>query len=153
MDLLTYKCERLLKNFFSKLDNDIIEINYNKMIEGLKISDSQFLDLCLLLGCDYLPTLPGLGQVKSFDYIKKHESIENILENTTIKAPETYDYKIVQEYFTTASSKCIIPSADDLKIKIVEGENKIIFDFLTETCNFNIFKYRHYIKAKQHLLS
>jgi flap endonuclease-1 len=152
MDLLTYKCNRLLKNFYSSFDSDIIEINYDVMIKELKLTDNQFLDLCILLGCDYLPTLPGLGQVKSFDYIKKHQSIEKILENTKIKEPENYNYKQVQDYFTTASSKCIVPIEEDLKIK-QEIDKEEIFNFLIKVCNFNVFKYNVYMKARNTFFS
>jgi flap endonuclease-1 len=148
MDLLTFKCDRLLQNFFS-FDEDIIEISYSKMIEELKINDSQFLDLCILLGCDYLPRLPGLGQVKSFDYIKKYKSIKNILELKTIKEPENYNYTEVQEYFKTASSKCIVPTEEDLTIKFCENENAEIHDFLVNKCKFNILKYNRIISMKK----
>jgi flap endonuclease-1 len=148
MDLLTFKCDRLLKNFFS-YDEEIIEISYTKMLEELKISDNQFLDLCILLGCDYLPRLPGLGQVKSFDYIKKYKSIKNILELKTIKEPENYNYEEVEEYFKTASSKCIVPNKDDLTIKFRENENEEIRNFLVDTCKFNILKYNRFILMKK----
>lgn len=152
MDLLTFKCNRLLKNFFS-YDEEIIEISYTKMLEELKINDNQFLDLCILLGCDYLPRLPGLGQVKSFDYIKKYKSIKNILELKTIKEPENYNYIEVEEYFKKASSKCIVPTEDDLTIKFRENENEEIHDFLVNICKFNTIKYNRIISMKKKFIS
>jgi flap endonuclease-1 len=152
MDLLTFKCNRLLKNFFS-YDEDIIEINYNKMLEDLKINDNQFLDLCILLGCDYLPRLPGLGQVKSFDYIKKYKSIKNILELNTIKKPENYNYEKVEEYFKTASSKCIVPTEDQLTVKFRENENEEIHNFLVNICKFSVLKYNRIILMKKKIIS
>jgi flap endonuclease-1 len=152
MDLLTFKCERLLKNFFSNKDEEIIEINYNKMIEGLNLDNNQFLDLCILLGCDYLPTLQGLGLVKSYNYIKKYKSIENILElkdgKNSIITPEEYNYNEVRDYFKKSSSTCIIPKEEDLKIKKNSNENDKIYNFLVTKCNFNIFKYNTFISAK-----
>jgi len=153
MDLLTFKCERLLKNFFSNNDDDIIEINYNNMIEGLKLDKDQFLDFCILLGCDYLPTLPGLGSVKSYNYIKKYKSIEKILEvpqigKNVIQVPENYNYTIVRDYFNKSSSQCIIPTEDELKIKRDKDENIKIHDLIVTKYNFNLFKYNSIINAK-----
>ena len=152
MDLLTFKCERLLKNFFNNKDEDIIEINYNKMIEGLNLDSNQFLDLCILLGCDYLPTLQGLGLVKSYNYIKKYKSIENILElkegKNSIITPEDYNYNEVRDYFKKSSSTCIIPKEEDLKIKKNSNENDKIYNLLVTKYNFNIFKYNTFISAK-----
>jgi flap endonuclease-1 len=148
MDLLTFKCERLLKNFFSNKEDGIIEINYSKMLEELKIDDNQFLDLCILFGCDYLPTLSGLGPVKSYDYIKKYKSIEKIIELSTIQKPENYKYKDVQNYFKTASSKCVIPLEEDLKIKKSDDDKKVIYELLVKNYGFNVFKYNNFILAK-----
>lgn len=153
MDLLTFKCERLLKNFFSNKDDEIIEINYNKMIEGLKLDKNQFLDLCILLGCDYLPTLPGLGLVKSYSYIKKYKSIEKILDvpvnsKHVIQVPEEYNYNVVRDYFNNSSSSCVIPKKEDLMIKQDNGQNSKIYDLLVAKYNFNVFKYNNFISAK-----
>lgn len=41
----------------------------------------QFIDMCILLGCDYCETIRGVGPKKAFELITKYKSIENILEN------------------------------------------------------------------------
>lgn len=41
----------------------------------------QFIDLCILLGCDYCGTIKGIGPKRAIDLIKQHGSIEEILEN------------------------------------------------------------------------
>jgi flap endonuclease-1 len=150
MDLLTFKCERLLKNFFSNKDDEIIEINYNKMIEGLKLDKGQFLDLCILLGCDYLPTLPGLGLVKSYSYIKKYKSIEKIIDSSknNIQVPEEYNYDEVRDYFNTSSGLCVVPKEEDLKIKQNKDDTSKVYDLLITKYNFNLFKYNNFITAK-----
>lgn len=45
------------------------------------MSMDQFVDLCILLGCDYCPTIRGIGPKKAFDLIVQYKSIENIIEN------------------------------------------------------------------------
>lgn len=42
---------------------------------------SQFIDLCILLGCDYCGTIKGIGPKRAIDLIKLHGSIEEILDN------------------------------------------------------------------------
>lgn len=42
---------------------------------------SQFIDLCILMGCDYCATIKGIGPKRAIDLIKQHGSIEEILEN------------------------------------------------------------------------
>lgn len=41
----------------------------------------QFIDLCILLGCDYCGTIKGIGPKKAIDLIRQHGSIEEILDN------------------------------------------------------------------------
>ena len=41
----------------------------------------QFVDLCILLGCDYVDKIKGIGPKKAIELVKKHKSIEAILEN------------------------------------------------------------------------
>ena len=40
----------------------------------------EFVDLCILCGCDYTHTIGGLGQAGAFKFIKEHSTIEAVLE-------------------------------------------------------------------------
>jgi len=40
----------------------------------------EFIDLCILLGCDYTKTIKGMGLVKAFKYMQDKKSIEKVLE-------------------------------------------------------------------------
>jgi flap endonuclease-1 len=39
----------------------IQQLNYKKAIEGLDLTHDQFVDLCILLGCDYCDNIKGIG--------------------------------------------------------------------------------------------
>jgi 5'-3' exonuclease len=41
------------------------------MLKEIKLTSKQFIDLSILMGCDYLPTIEKVGLVKSYDYITK----------------------------------------------------------------------------------
>ena len=40
----------------------------------------EFIDFCILSGCDYLSTIPKFGPGTALKYIKQHKNIETILE-------------------------------------------------------------------------
>jgi len=40
----------------------------------------EFVDLCILCGCDYTEWLEGVGPVTAFKLIKEHKTIEKVLE-------------------------------------------------------------------------
>ena len=54
----------------------------------------QFIDLCILLGCDYCGTIKGIGPKRAFDLIKQHGCIEEILENIDLKVGKAYAFLI-----------------------------------------------------------
>lgn len=42
---------------------------------------AQFVDLCILCGCDYLPSVRGVGPKKALQGIKKFGSLEAFLDS------------------------------------------------------------------------
>ena len=80
MDALTFGTLNLLRGFNSKKE-PITEINYDKMLEGLEMSQSEFVDMCILCGCDYCDTIDGVGPITAFKLIKEHKTIEEVIKH------------------------------------------------------------------------
>lgn len=59
----------------------IQEFHFSRILQEMNLSRQQFIDLCILLGCDYCGTIKGIGPKKAIDLIKQHGSIEKILDN------------------------------------------------------------------------
>lgn len=61
MDALTFATPRLIRHLCAaqaaKLP--IEEYDYEKVLEGLKLTADQFVDLCILCGCDYCGSIKG----------------------------------------------------------------------------------------------
>ena len=69
----------------------------------------QFVDLCILLGCDYVDKIKGIGPKKAIELVKKHKSIEAILENIDqTKYPPPSDW-----LYTEARYSLFISSVTD----------------------------------------
>ena len=81
MDALTFQTPVLLRKmtFANQSKSMIQSMNYAKAIEGLNITYEQFVDLCILLGCDYCDTIRGVGPKTALKLIREHGSIEKIL--------------------------------------------------------------------------
>jgi flap endonuclease-1 len=52
MDILTFGSPKIIKNLIS-LKNKPQEINLNTILDKLNLSYNEFIDFCILLGCDY----------------------------------------------------------------------------------------------------
>ena len=95
MDTLVYGSPKLIRNCLDKSlkRKDIVSIiDYYKMIEGFEMSDEQFVKFCILCGCDYCTNVPKVGNTTALKMIKKHNTIENIIEEYKNKYefPEGY---------------------------------------------------------------
>ena len=95
MDTLVYGSPKLIRNCLDKSlkRKDIVSIiDYDKMIEGFEMSDEQFVKFCILCGCDYCTNVPKVGNTTALKMIKKHNNIENIIEEYKNKYefPEGY---------------------------------------------------------------
>ena len=88
MDTMAYGCPLLIRNCIDKKlkRKDIVSIfSYQKLIDGLGITQEQFLDFCILCGCDYCPVVPKVGNVTALKLIKKHNTIENVFSENQNK--------------------------------------------------------------------
>jgi flap endonuclease-1 len=93
MDSLVYGCPRLIRNCLDKSikRKDIISIiNYEPMIQNMGLTDNQFIEFCILCGCDYCDSPPRVGPVTALKLIKTHKNIETIMENTSYSFPSDY---------------------------------------------------------------
>ena len=80
MDLLAHGVNRLINGInsieFKKKDYTEVYILDN-ILEELDITMDQFIDLCIISGCDYCGTLKNIGGAKGLPLIKKYKNIEN----------------------------------------------------------------------------
>jgi len=68
MDCLTFGCDTLIKHVRTKKD-PIIEVKLQDVLKGFKLNMDEFIDFCILSGCDYLPTIPKFGPATALKYI------------------------------------------------------------------------------------
>lgn len=53
--------------------------SYTDVTRSLQLSNEEFIDLCVLCGCDYVDPIPRIGAITAYKLILKHRSIETIL--------------------------------------------------------------------------
>lgn len=44
------------------------------------MNQTEFIDLCILCGCDYTHTIGGMGPKGAFTMLKEHQDIEGVLK-------------------------------------------------------------------------
>lgn len=104
MDTLTFATPVLLRHltFSEARKMPISEIQLEAMLEGLQMSLAQFIDLCILLGCDYCDSIKGIGPTRAVALIRQHGNIETILENIDTERypiPAAWPFKEARDLF------------------------------------------------------
>lgn len=87
-DIIEYSLPKLLEKL--QIDHNEVRliINHTTMLrkhctqmssQTCVIFFLQFIDLCILLGCDYCDKIAGLGPKRALTLIQKHRTIENVV--------------------------------------------------------------------------
>lgn len=142
MDTLCYQPPYLLRHltFAEARKMPIDQLNYELALEGLGMDRSTFIDMCILLGCDYCETIKGVGPVTAYKLIKEHGSLDNIVdwinnnpEKTKYKVPENWPYKEAKELFMNPE----ILNADEVSIKWVEPDVDKLVHYMVNQKGFS----------------
>ena len=104
MDAITFGSTVLLRHmtFSEARKMPVQEIHYEKVLKGLELNAEEFIDLCILMGCDYCDTIRGVGPKTAITLIQKHRSIEKIIENIDTKKyaiPKDWNYEQARNLF------------------------------------------------------
>lgn len=101
-DIITYGSECFISNYNIRT-GDCIVVDYNDVIDGLELKKEEFLDLCIMCGCDYNPNIPRVGVKTAYKLIKMFGVIENIkqIEGKT----DILNYVRGREIFNTFDNK------------------------------------------------
>lgn len=148
MDALTFASPRLIRHLSSGSKEETQEYNLEKVIQGLGLnSHDEFIDLCILMGCDYCDSIKGIGGKKGLDLIKKHKNIEKIVENLPNKdcVPEHWPLETVRGLFKEPEViKSDTITENDLKMKDIDEEG--IVEFLCKENSFDEKRVRNAIE-------
>nr|CAH7755604.1 unnamed protein product [Callosobruchus chinensis] len=135
MDALTFGSNVLLRRltFSEARKMPVQEIHLDKVLEGLKLTQKEFIDLCILMGCDYTDSIRGIGPKRAIELIQKHKSIENILnalDKDKYPAPENWEFEGARELFVN-------PEIADPELKWGEPDEEAMVEFLCKEKQFN----------------
>ncbi|KAK6903959.1 flap endonuclease 1 [Kwoniella mangroviensis CBS 8507] len=82
MDTLTFHTPILLRHLtFSEAKKmPISEINLDIALQDLDMTMDQFIELCILLGCDYLEPCKGIGPKTALKLLREHNGLAGVVK-------------------------------------------------------------------------
>ncbi|XP_054715838.1 flap endonuclease 1-like [Uloborus diversus] len=146
MDALTFGSNVLLRHmtFSEARKMPIKEFYLNQVLEDLGLGQEEFIDLCILLGCDYCESIKGVGPKKAFELVKAHKKLETIIEklDKRYKVPDGWMYKEARELFKAPE----VAECEKIELKWTEPDEEGLLKFLCETKGFSEDRVKNGVK-------
>ena len=147
MDTLAFGCPRMIRTCLDKSikRKDIISIiDLDTVLQGFELTYDEFVDLCILCGCDYCENIPRVGNKTAYTLIKKHRSIESILPAVK-NIPDDYEkkYKESRDLFKMYHDKLDL---QQLSIHHSNWDLDKLYNFLVTDCSMSEKKVQNTFK-------
>ncbi|CCW61040.1 unnamed protein product [Phytomonas sp. EM1] len=138
MDALTFGSNIMLRhlNYSDTKKRPITEIHLKQVLHLTGMSMDQFIDLCILLGCDYVPKIHGVGPQKAWEGIQKYGSIEGLLEaldGSKYQVPSGFIFKEARDFFKHPD----VTPGEQVSIQFKEPDEEGLTHFLVHEKLFN----------------
>eukprot|EP00741_Cyanophora_paradoxa_P007809 tig00001214_g7555.t1 len=133
MDSLTFGTPTVVRHLTASeaQKQSIAEFSLSAVLAGLKLTMDEFIDLCILLGCDYCATIKGVGPVNALKLITEHHTIEGVIKHLEAKGgkheiPEDWKFAEAREFFKQPE----VTPAEEIELKWGECDEEGIVAFL-----------------------
>lgn len=147
MDALTFGSNIMLRHltFSEARKMPVKEYFYEKVLKGFELNEKEFIDLCILLGCDYCDSIKGIGPKRAVELINQYRNIETIIDNidkSKYPIPEDWNYQVARELFVSPE----ITDPNEIELKWVEPDEEGIVKYLCGDRQFNEERIRNGVK-------
>ena len=147
MDTLCFSCPKLARNLMAPASQGkpILEFDFDKCLQELDLNWDQFIDVCIMCGCDYCDSIKGIGPVKALQLIKKHGSIEEMLKDLDKEkypVPEDWPFAEARELFKNPE----VVQTEGLDLKWTAPDEEGVVAFLVGEKSFNEDRVRNTLK-------
>lgn len=117
MDILTFGSKKIYRNLTSYKKNTL-EIKLDNILKTIDLTYEEFIDLCILFGCDYSDKIKNINPDTIYQYYYKYKNIEDTIKELKLDGysiPEFSNYTEVKKYFLSYPHKEI--NKDQVTIK------------------------------------
>ncbi|NXQ60617.1 FEN1 endonuclease, partial [Anthoscopus minutus] len=147
MDCLTFGSPVLMRHLTASETKKlpIQEFHLNRILQDLQLTWEQFVDLCILLGCDYCASIRGIGPKRAVELIREHKSIERIVQQLDTKKyplPENWLHREAQKLFLEPD----VIDPDTVELKWSEPDEEQLVQFMCGEKQFNEERIRNGIR-------
>jgi flap endonuclease-1 len=138
MDILTFGSPRIIRNLTTSKKIPL-EIELNKVLTTLNLNYEQFIELCILFGCDYCTNISEVKTNIIYETYIKYKNIDMTLKELkqlNYNIPDTIDYIEAKKYFN--SDENIINNITNFQLK--EPQTEKLLELLVN--RYGLIKYK-----------
>lgn len=139
MDTLTFGTPVLLRHltFSEARKMPILTVKLDKVLSGLNLTMDQFIEFCILCGCDYVDPLKGIAAKTAHKLMMEHASLEKVLEHLRESSknppPEDWPWADARDLFRRPE----VTPASELKLEWKMPDVEGLVEFLVKEKGFD----------------
>ncbi|CAN8290820.1 unnamed protein product [Cochlearia groenlandica] len=119
-DLIPFGCPRIIfkmDKFGHGVEFQASKLPRNKELSLSGFTSQMLLEMCILSGCDYLQSLPGMGLKRAHTLITKFKSYDRVIKHlkySTVSVPPLYEESFKKAMLTFKHQRVYDPKTEDL---------------------------------------
>lgn len=153
MDSLTFGTTRLIRHIWqgtastaAKKGIKPTEFNLPMLLEDLDMPMEQFIDMCILCGCDYVDSIRGVGPVTALKLIRDVKDLTEVVSNLRAdkgySVPDAYPVDAIREMFV----KPVVTPSSEISLKWGKPDLEKLRTFMVVENQFDPLKMENGIK-------
>ncbi|KAL6616162.1 hypothetical protein ACP70R_038432 [Stipagrostis hirtigluma subsp. patula] len=139
-DLIPFGCSRIIfkmDKFGQGVEFQITRLERNRELDFNGFTRQMLLEMCILSGCDYLPSLPGMGVKRAHALIQKHKCHEKVIKHlrfSAVSVPPQYEENFKKAIWAFKFQRVYDPATEDIiHLSCVPHDLSEDLDFLGPT--------------------
>ncbi|KAM0925798.1 hypothetical protein ACQ4PT_003959 [Festuca glaucescens] len=119
-DLIPFGCSRIIfkmDKFGQGVEFQVTRLERNRELDLNGFTKQMLLEMCILSGCDYLPSLPGMGVKRAHALIQKlktHEKVIKHLRYSAVSVPPQYEENFKKAIWAFQFQRVYDPATEDI---------------------------------------
>ncbi|KAL0700185.1 hypothetical protein Bca4012_056307 [Brassica carinata] len=119
-DLIPFGCPRIIfkmDKFGHGVEFKASNLPRNKELSLSGFSSQMLLEMCILSGCDYLQSLPGMGLKRAHTLVTKFKSYDRVIKHlkySTVSVPPLYEESFKKAMLTFKHQRVYDPKSEDV---------------------------------------
>ncbi|KAF9620609.1 hypothetical protein IFM89_013635 [Coptis chinensis] len=118
-DLIPFGCPRIvfkMDKFGQGVQFQYSMLHQNKELSFIGFTKRMLLEMCILSGCDYLPSLPGMGLKRAHALMQKFKSYDKVVRHLkyNVSVPPLYEESFKKALWAFQHQRVYDPAIEDI---------------------------------------